>query len=342
MKKSKELTYNIFVIITLVLIDFVWDIFISNKPIHISYAFLLTITFSISFFSVYILNYYYFLPKLLGTKKYELFVLSIILMILAFAGIRFLLEEVLLLYFFNFHNYNLQQDDILFVYLTDSFIYAFKACLYSTIVYLLLKYDENKNKLHRLNEEHQRAQLAILKSQISPHFLFNTLNNFYVELYDDKPETANDILKLSQLLRYVTYETSDDFVLLEKEIQFIKDYLYFFKRRYEDNFHVSLSINGSTKNHKVPSLILIHFIENVCKHGIINNEKYPAKIGIIIKDDIIEVITENKINTSEKYMESGIGTANIQKRLDVIFKNNFILKYKENNTIFKTHLKFPL
>jgi sensor histidine kinase YesM len=343
MKINKELKYNILVIVTLIVLDFGWDIFMSNKrTLPLSHAFLLTMTYSISFFSVYLINYYYFLPKLLDAKKYLTFILSIILMILSFAGIRFLLEEVILLYFFNIHNYNLEPKNIVFIYLFDSFIYAFKACLYSSVTYLVYKYNENKNKLHQLNIEHQQAQLATLKSQISPHFLFNTLNSFYVELHDEKPETAKDILKLSQLLRYVTYEASQDVTLLQKEIEFIEDYLYFFKRRYEDNFHVHLNVKGVVSIQQIPALILIHFIENVCKHGIINDKSRPAKIEITILKNTIEISTENYINTSEKYMENGIGTKNIKKRLEVIYKDNYTLQYQKNETIFKSYLKLPL
>lgn len=343
MKINKELQYNILIIITLVLIDFVTGYLTTGKKtVGFFYILVLTTTFSISFFSIYLSNYYFFLPRLVDTKRYLLFAFSIVGMTLAFAGIRFTLEEIISPTLFNISNYNLEQDDILFIYLWDSALYGFKAVLYSTIIYLFFRYREHKNKLHELQIQHQQAQLATLKSQISPHFLFNTLNNFYVELYDEKPETANDILKLSQLLRYVTYEASDDFVFLEKEVQFIEDYLYFFKRRYEHNFHVHLSINGTMTNHKIPSLILIHFVENVCKHGIINNADKPAKIGINIKDHTLEVFTENYKNTSEKYMESGIGTENIQKRLEVLYKNNYTLDYQENNDIFKAYLQLPL
>ncbi len=339
---TKELRFNIFVIALLIMTDLAWDIFSPNKSISFIYALLFTTTFSISFFTVYLLNYYILLPQVLDKKKYVLFGISIILLVFIFAGIRFLLEEIVSPLLFKINNYNLEQDDIIFIYLYDSFIYAFKACLYSTIVYLLYKNYENKNKLHQLSLEHQEAQLATLKAQISPHFLFNTLNNFYIELYDDKPETANDILKLSQLLRYVTYEASEDFVFLEKEIQFIKDYLHFYKRRYEADFHVYLNINGNIENHKIPSLILIHFVENVCKHGIINNKNYPAKIGFNITENWLEIITENNINSSEKYMEAGIGTENIKKRLAVLYKNKFTLEYEKNNDIFKAYLKLPL
>ncbi len=343
MKNNKEFLYNLYIIIILILIDFGWGIIMkgSNK-LSLEHGVLLTLTYSISFFSIYFLNYYYFLPHFLNKKKYVWFSFSIILMILLFAGIRFLLEEIISPALFNLNNYNLKHKNITFIYLTDSFIYALKACLYSSVIYLLFRNNEHKDALHKLNIQHQKAQLTTLKSQLSPHFLFNTLNNFYAELYDEKPETAHDILKLSQLLRYVTYETSDDYVSLEKEIQFIKDYVYFFKRRYENNLHLTLQINGAIIQQRIPSLILIHFVENVCKHGIINNINKPAKIIITVTSHSLEITTENYINKAEKYMESGIGTQNIQKRLEVIFKDNFILESNEDDLIFKTYLKLPL
>lgn len=341
MKKNTELKYNIIVSLLLILVDFGWGIFIKNKT-ELPLVFLLTTTYSISFFTVYFLNYFYVLPKFLKTKKYVWLGISFIVLLLVFAGIRFFLEEVISLHLFNIHNYNLDQENILFIYLLDSFIFAFKAFLYSSVVYLLFRNNENKTAIHDLKLAHEKAQLSSLKSQLSPHFLFNTLNNFYIELYDEKPETAEGILKLSQLLRYITYETTDDFVFLEKEIQFIKDYIYFFERRYEDNLHLKLEINGIINTQKIPSLILIHFIENVCKHGIINNAEKPAKINIDIKESSLEISTKNYVNTSEKYMEKGIGTKNIKQRLDVIFKNNYTLTQEKNDTIFSSFLKIPL
>jgi LytS/YehU family sensor histidine kinase len=263
-------------------------------------------------------------------------------MILLFAACRYVLEEIIYFKFTGFHNYFIESPRFLYGYLFDSFYYTFRFCLYSGIVYLLFRHIENKDKLYQLNIKHEQAQLLALKSQISPHFLFNTLNNFYEELYDEKPKTAKDILKLSNLLRYVTYEASEDFMPLEKEVNFIKDYLYFFRRRYEANFYVDLTVKGKLENQEIPSLILIHLVENVCKHGIINDKNRAAKISINIKNNELEVSTENYINTSEKHMESGIGADNIKKRLDVIYKGNYTLEYKTNATIFKTYLKLPL
>lgn len=342
MKFSKELKYNLLIVAILILLDFGWDFFTSSNKLPIKYSLLFTLTFSISFFTVYFINYYYLLPRLFNTKKYILFGTSVIFMVLVFAGIRFLLEEVLSPVLFNINNYNINNQSIVFTYFFDSFIFSFKASLYSTLVYLFFRYRENKDKIHLLEIKHQQAQLTTLKSQLSPHFLFNVLNGFYIELYDEQPKTANDILKLSQLLRYVTYETSENFVLLEKEIQFLNDYLHFYKRRYESNFYVSFTINGNPKNHKIPSLILINFVENVCKHGVINNPNEPAKINITIDDISLEVTTENHTNTSEKYMETGIGTENIRKRLEVLYNDNFSLTFQQSNNIFNAYLQFPL
>lgn len=345
MKINKEFKYNFIIAIVLITMDLLWNEITQNKYSTYQFKFpyvFLEFTSNFCFYGIYAVNYLVFAPRFLVKKKLLLYGISFLGMILLFAGTRYLLEEIILFHFTGLHNYNLENPRIVSVYLFDSFYYTLRFCLYSSIVYLLFRFNENKDKLHTLSLEHQKAQLTTLKSQISPHFLFNTLNNFYVELYDEKPETANDILKLSHLLRYVTYEAAQDFMPLEKELVFINDYLHFFKRRYEDNFHVELQIHGTIKDQKVPSLILIHFIENVCKHGIINDKNRIAKIKITIQNNQLEVITTNHINTSEKYMDSGIGTDNIEKRLKVLFKNNYTLEYQKNDAIFKTVLKLPI
>jgi len=265
-------------------------------------------------------------------------------MIVLFAGIRFLLEEIILYTITGTHNYffDIPLSKFIANYSFDSFYYTLRVCLVSAVICLFFRYNENKEEIHHLQIEQEKAKLSVLKSQISPHFLFNTLNNFYEELYDDKPETANDILKLSKLLRYVTYETNEDLTDLNKEIAFIEDYLYFFKRRYEDNFHVSLQIDGFIHAQKTPSLILIHFVENLCKHGIINDKERPASITLTVTNNILELRTKNHINTSDIYTEPGIGTQNIKQRLEVIYKDNFILEHQKSENQFEAYLKLTL
>jgi len=103
-----------------------------------------------------------------------------------------------------------------------------------------------------------------------------------------------------------------------------------------------LSINGHVSEQSIPALILVHFIENVCKHGIINNKDKGATITINIETDTLEIITTNYINNSEKYMEKGIGTDNIKNRLEVLFKDTYQLDYNYDGSQFKAYLKMPL
>ncbi len=346
MKVNKELVFNLTIVLILWSLNVLGGIILKDVPLS-EYKFsisLFTITLLVTSLLIYYINYIIFIPKFIIAKKYFKYILAFIVMCFIFAVVRFFLEEIVVFNFIGSHNYYYDNIDFNFIenYLFDSFYYTLRICLLSGIISLIFRYKASREKIHQLELENKQAQLFALKSQISPHFLFNTLNNFYVELIDEKPETADDILKLSNLLRYVTYESSDDFLSLQKELDFIKDYLHFYKRRYEDNLHIHLSINGLINNQQIPALVLIHFIENVCKHGIINDKNRPAKIEINILDVSLEIITENYINPSEKYMEGGIGTENIKKRLDVIFDKAYSLTNYEDNNVFKSYFKIPL
>lgn len=348
MRLSKELKYNIVFALLIMVVSVTWgysnDLIFNQstdkwfKPA----AFLLFTTMHTAFFSVYALNYLVFAPRFLKPNTILQYCLSFVFMVLCFAGIRFFLEEVLVYSLFDFHNYNLDRPNIVMIYLTDSAVYTIRPCLYSSLMFLFFRFNENKSKMHQIQLQHQDAQMAMLKSQISPHFLFNTLNGFYSDLYEDKPETADDILKLSNLLRYVTYDAKENYMPLDKEIAFIKDYLYFYKKRYEDEFYVDFEIKGSVGGQKIPALLLIHFIENLCKHGIINDASKPAKIEININQHSLEIKTENVINPSENYMDKGIGTKNIKKRLDLLFGDQYTLHFETISGIYYSQLKLPL
>lgn len=345
---SKELKYNIIFAILLMFIGETWDYsndLIFNQSRNNWFkpgSIILFITFNIAYFSVYVLNYLVFAPRFLKPRTILQYSLSFVLMILCFAGLRFFLEEILLLHLFDFNNYNLDRTNIVAIYFADSAIYAFPAVLFSSLMYLFFRFNENKSRVHDLELQHQEAQMAMLKSQISPHFMFNTLNGFYSELYEKQPEIANDILKLSNLLRYVTYDAKENYMPLDKEIVFIEDYLYFYKRRYEDEFYVNFEVYGSSSHKKVPALLLIHFVENLTKHGIINDSTNPALIKIHIYNSHLELITKNVINPSEKYMDKGIGSKNVMKRLELVFKDKYTLTNMIDGEVYNVYLKFPI
>ena len=311
--------------------------FFSNLQVGILYK----TTFYITFFSVYAINVGIICPKALAKKNLVYFIFGQISLFFIFAGIRYFLEEVIVYSIGGFHNYS-DTSRRFWYYIFDNSYYSLKIILFSTFIYLLFRFLENKNKIHELKLEHQKAEMDALKTQLEPHFLFNTLNVFYSELANTQPETAKGIHKLSELLRYLTYEAQEDYMPLKKEIKFIKDYIYFYEKRFENNLFLNLVIKGDVKQQQIPSLILVHFIENICKHGIINDKDNPAKISITINTNSLELTTLNKVSTVKNYSTTGIGRENLKKRLELLFNKDFMFEHKELNNMYTAYLKIPI
>ncbi|WP_430408396.1 sensor histidine kinase [Kordia sp.] len=345
MEIKKHWKYHVILAVTLVLLEWLEDYTLNGMKgfmTNFSSKYIgLILTFYITSATIYFLNFFVIAPKLLSKKRLIPFVIAAFGMILLFAGLRYLLQEVVLFEFTGRHNYHNNSRKLIY-YVFDNSYYAIKPILYSTIVFLVLRHNENKDKLFQLKLEHSKGELSFLKSQISPHFLFNTLNTFYSELIDKQPNTAKDIHRLSELLRYVTYESNQDYMPLQKELKFIEDYMYFYKIRFEDQLFVNFNITGEVGDKQVPSLVLIHFIENLFKHGIVNDVANPATINITIDETFLTLETKNKVLLSDKYMDSGIGAANVEKRLKAMFEDTYEVKYTTENGQFESYVKLPL
>jgi len=209
-------------------------------------------------------------------------------------------------------------------------------------MFFLLKYLKTNARMHELELEQQKTQLGALKMQLEPHFLFNTLNVFYTELVETQPATAKGIHRLSELLRYLTYEGQNDFTPLRKELKFIEDYVYLHQKRFEHNLYLDFSIEGEINDKEIPSLILIHFIENIFKHGVINDKQYPAEVTIIVTDDFLELKTMNRISEVKNYSDSGLGRQNLEKRLQLLYDTNYTFIHEDKANYYRTFLRLPL
>lgn len=302
--------------------------------------YLYVISFYLSFGAIYLLNFKLLAPKTLAKKKPTPFFVGLLILLVVFAGLRYVLDEIIVFKISGNHNYN-EYSRKLWYYIFDNTYYSLKSILFSTSLYMVLLFNENKNRLHALQLEQKKSELEFLKSQIGPHFLFNTLNTFYSELLIEKPETAKDILKLSDLLRFVTYEVQSDFLASKKEVQFIQDYVYFYEKRYEDQLALDFMIKGKGDEKLIPAMVLIHFVENVFKHGLVTDKKDPATILIQFDEDNFEIRTRNKCSNSENYSRGGIGYKSVQRRLEVLFSDKFELTSTQENGYFNSHLKCP-
>ncbi|MEO8771770.1 MAG: histidine kinase [Ferruginibacter sp.] len=183
------------------------------------------------------------------------------------------------------------------------------------------------------------AELAILKAQINPHFLFNTLNNIYSQAVMHDEKTAESIMKLSNIMRYVTDDANEDFVSLVSETNFISDYIELQRLRLGSKVTLDFAINGNLSDKVIAPLILITFIENVFKYGISNNEPSIISIDLRVYSDSIGFFCRNRLFPFKHQLEStGIGIINTQKRLEHLYPGKHTLTIKEEDGFYSVHL----
>ncbi|WKL47961.1 histidine kinase [Flavobacterium pectinovorum] len=344
MKLKVPFYYHIILFLGLFLTYCLWDYGINNRIEMVQQTklyFSLVSTFILSVFVVYILNFYTVCDWFLNKKKIHFYFLSIPFSLLIFAGVRYFFQEVIMFQFTGVHNYFERSREVIF-YIKDNFFFGLPSIIFSMLSYLFWQFQHTQQQNQELLLENKKAQFQMLKAQVSPHFLFNTLNSFYSQLILKEDEMAADVLVLSDLLRYVITETDKDEAVLLKEIQFIQNYIHLQKKRFEDQLFLDFTIEGNYSNEKVLSSALIHFVENVFKHGKFNSEEEKAVISIRIKEDFLEISTFNYNVGGENYSSTGIGFENLTKRLEYTYKDQFVLEKTEENNTFKTYLKIPL
>jgi len=344
MKLKVPFYYHILLFLGLFFTYCLWDYGINNRIVILNQTklyFWVTGTFVLSVFTVYIINFYTFCDWFLHKKRIHFYFLSIPVSLVLFAGVRYFFQEIVMFQIIGMHNYDVRDLDWGY-YIKDNFFFGLPAIIFSALSYLFWQFQNAKQQNQELLLENKKAEFQMLKSQVSPHFLFNTLNSFYSQLVLKDDELASDILVLSDLLRYVITETEKDEVILSKEIQFVQNYIHLQKKRFEDQLYLDFNIEGNYSDEKILPSVLIHFVENVFKHGKLNNPDEKAIISIVIKEDFLAITTFNYNVEGEKYSSTGIGFDNLTKRLEYAYKDQFILEKTAENNIFKTYLKIPL
>ena len=187
--------------------------------------------------------------------------------------------------------------------------------------------------------EKVKAELGFLKAQINPHFLFNSLNNIYSMAISNSPATADSIMKLSKIMRYITDEMNADKVPLQSEIDCISDYIELQRLRLSKKVILDFSTTGDIASKYIAPLILIPFVENVFKFGISNHEPCNITIKIAAVQSGIEFYCQNKIFPLATNLEStGIGINNTRKRIDLVYNGKSKLDISNQNGFFTVEL----
>jgi hypothetical protein len=200
------------------------------------------------------------------------------------------------------------------------------------------------NRLKQTESEKLSAQIASLKSQINPHFLFNTLNNIYATAIDTSPKAADMVDKLSEMMRYTMKDIQQDFVLLEDEINYISNFIELQKIRLDRSVKLEYYIMEEVPPLRIAPMLLIPFIENAFKHGVNSEQKSRIKIEIAInKSELQFSVVNNKVNVQRDISErSGLGIENTKHRLELIYPSKHLLVINDTEKEFFVSLYINL
>ena len=200
----------------------------------------------------------------------------------------------------------------------------------------------NEKVRKNLESEKLVAELAFLKSQINPHFLFNSLNNIYSLAYQKSDKAPEAIMKLSEIMRYMLQESNEPRVKLSRELRYLENYIELQKIRFKDQAYVDLLVVGDYAELTIAPLILIAFVENAFKHGDVTDISNPIKIRIEIKGNSLLFELWNKKSSSNKDETSGIGMHNVNRRLDLLYSKKYDLSIDDQAETYYCKLSLDL
>lgn len=311
---------------------------IPYSPIFDSLVYALNYTFMVAG-TVYV-HYFLVLPLYLKRKFWTYFP-SVFLVMSLFIFLYYLIDYNL--------PFEYDYDDGEFISSGEVvYDYLLLMLLVSTtsLYYFVEEWYKNIKRESALKSEKLQAELNFLKSQINPHFLFNTLNNIYSYAQTGNEKTAPMLERLSSILRFMVYDCSEDRVGLSKELVAVEDLLEIQKMKNSEQRNIQLTVAGVKGFHLIAPLIIVNFVENACKHSdVVSNPKGFIKISIQVDEQdncLMEISNTVKKKATNPLQPGGIGLENIKKRLDLQYGDNFALQEQKAAGIYHLNLEIPL
>jgi two-component system LytT family sensor kinase len=243
--------------------------------------------------------------------------------------------------------YSILNPDSFFNRLTDSAIYHGETGIASTIFFgialILYRNYQLKQTTQQLRLEKQEAELNYLKSQTNPHFLFNTLNNIYSLANERSELTAEAVLRLSQMLRFMLYETGGEYIAIEQEVRIIHDFIALEKLRYDKTLSVDFRCELEDMKQAVPPLLLMPLVENAFKHGVSETLGQPfVSISLLVHNSKLSFHVRNSYGpTMETEGKQSIGLPNLRRQLELLY-SDFSLSVHKADSVFSTTLEINL
>ena len=277
-------------------------------------------------------------PRYYQKKKYVVYGIGATVMLLSTSYLR-TISWVSLSKIMGPHVYPATFGTYIYTFIIHCLIFLFSIAFRYTIDFFRIKQQQEI-----LLKQHAQAQLDLLKAQVQPHFLFNTLNNIYFIAQRESPQTAILLEKLSNIMRYFIDQGSRDRISLASELQFIKNYIELEKMRIRYPVKINIKVNGIDDTIKIPPMLLIPMVENVFKHGI-DKSKQNNFIDILVNVSeqlYFEVSNSSWNNVEEEKKGCGTGLKNLKDRLEILYPSNYSFTIRRDGERFTSTLMIPL
>lgn len=283
---------------------------------------------------LFYVNAFVLMPRYFNRRKYQQYVLVMLVVFLILSFINFISFKIFL------PHLQFRIMGMIIFYIIPTFFILLWSIAYRILVD---KLREDKMKVER-QTENLTTELSFLRSQVSPHFMFNVMNNMVALARKKSDLLEPSLIKLSSLLRYMLYETDEEKVSLQKEIEYLQSYIDLQKQRFADNVKINVSLEDVDGQLQVHPMLLIPFVENAFKHG---TGIFTPEIDITLRTEknklFFEVSNRYSENGDEvKDKASGIGLANVQRRLNLLYGDNQKLSIVKDNNRFKVKLEILL
>ncbi len=290
--------------------------------------------------SIFYTFYLFLIPAFLRLKKKHL--LSFIfgaLVLIAFTFIKFVIFYIYDKYLLHVPSKELE---IKIIDVISEFRVSLVLSLYGSFTQFTISWFQNQKQKTELITQKQAGEIALLRYQINPHFLFNTLNNIYSLVYQKSDDAAVAVMRLSEIMRYMLYESNINQVALKKEINYLNSFIELQQLRMKSKDFVSFEVYGDIENKTISPMLLIPFVENAFKHGSKNYNIPGIRIVINVLQNEISVEVRNfynKVKHINKDEVKGIGLQNVKRRLELIYPNQHSLEVQKSDNEYYVKLK---
>lgn len=279
------------------------------------------------------------MPKLFASLNWKRALLGILTVLMFFISLRYLLEEILLELLIGKSNYFEGTSGTFYIY--DNLYYGIVPLIVSSIFYIivfnirLLEYNKY------IIEEKTATEVKFLKSQLNPHFMFNTLNNIYSLVYFKSEKALPAIEKLSELMRYTTYEIQKEKIALQDEISYMKSYIELDQLRQKDERAINFITSIEDPNVQLPPFLISPLVENALKHAKLSKDS-PIIINLKQSGNVISFNVSNEIGNQKTDKLGGIGLDNLKKSLEINYPKAHTLVLKKEQQTFIAQLEINL